>query len=303
MACRLTCTYAGYESESALLEELYRRGLQQPRLGPDLYGGDGLLMFWSHEPVAPWQSPEWIEQMRGQLRPNAFLRMIENRFVTTESSFLDLTWWDECMDPAAHPLITDRNMPVWVGVDASVKRDSTAIVATTWDRALSKVRLVFHRIFQPTRASPLDFEATIENTLAELHGRFRVREVRFDPYQMQSVSQRLLKRGIPMAEFPQTSAHLTDASQNLFELVKGRNLIVYQDADIRRAVRQAVAVETPRGWRIAKEKQAHKIDVVIALGMAALGAIEQGIANAPLIVPRAAIIAGMTRPPRVWGFT
>jgi hypothetical protein len=28
--------------------------------------------------------------------------------------------------------------------------------------------------------------------------------------------------------------------------------------------------ETARGWRIAKDKQAHKIDVVIALAMAAL---------------------------------
>jgi hypothetical protein len=27
----------------------------------------------------------------------------------------------------------------------------------------------------------------------------------------------------------------------------------------------AVAVETPRGWKISKEKQSHKIDVVVAL--------------------------------------
>jgi hypothetical protein len=57
----------------------------------------------------------------------------------------------------------------------------------------------------------------------------------------------------------------TEASQNLFELVKGRNLIVYADADIRLAISRAVAIETSRGWRIAKEKQSHKIDVVIAL--------------------------------------
>ena len=37
----------------------------------------------------------------------------------------------------------------------------------------------------------------------------------------------------------------------------------------------AVAVETPRGWRIAKEKQRHKIDVVVALAMASLAAIKQ----------------------------
>ena len=31
-----------------------------------------------------------------------------------------------------------------------------------------------------------------------------------------------------------------------------------------------------RGWRIAKEKQSHKIDVVVALAQAALGAVKQG---------------------------
>ena len=56
IACRLTTTYAGFEGESTLLEELYKRGLAQPQIGADLHAGDGLLMFWSHVPVAPWQS-------------------------------------------------------------------------------------------------------------------------------------------------------------------------------------------------------------------------------------------------------
>jgi phage terminase large subunit-like protein len=40
------------------------------------------------------------------------------------------------------------------------------------------------------------------------------------------------------------------------------------------AVSRAVSVETQRGWRISKDKQSHKIDVVVALSMAALGAIK-----------------------------
>jgi hypothetical protein len=38
-----------------------------------------MLMFWSHEFVAPWQTDAWREQMRATLRPNAYLRLIENR--------------------------------------------------------------------------------------------------------------------------------------------------------------------------------------------------------------------------------
>jgi len=68
---------------------------------------------------------------------------------------------------------------------------------------------------------------------------------------------------------PQTVSNLTEASQNLFDLIKGRNLVAYPDEQIRLAISRAVAVETSRGWRIGKDKQTHKIDVVVALGMAA----------------------------------
>jgi phage terminase large subunit-like protein len=276
IACRLTTTYAGFEGESELLEGVYKRGLRQPLVGADLHAGDGLLMFWTHEPVAPWQTPAWLTQMRGQLRPNAYLRLIENRFVTSESTFVDPDWLDACTDAGATPIVADQSLSVWLGVDASVKRDSTAIVAVTWDSEAKKVRLVGHRIFQPSAADPIDFEMMVESTIREFASRFNVREVRYDPYQMQASAQRLTRDGVAMVEFPQSVPNLTEASTNLYELVKGRGIVLYPDADIRLAFNRAIAVETTRGWRIAKERAAHKIDVVVALAMAAHGAVHKG---------------------------
>jgi phage terminase large subunit-like protein len=272
IACRLTVTYAGFSGESTVLEALYQRGLQQPLVASDLHAGDGILMFWSHAPIAPWQTEGWLAEMRRSLRPNAYLRMIENRFVTTESIFIDMAWWDACVDPHATPIITDRMLSVWIGVDASVKRDSTAIVAVHWDRKAQKARLVWHRIYQPLPDQPIDLVA-IEDTIRDLHKRYRVRGVLYDPYQMQASAQRLRREGVPIEGFPQSAPNLTEASQNLYELIKGRNLVAYPDAAVRLAVSRAVAVETARGWRIAKDKQSHKIDVVVALGMAALAAV------------------------------
>ena len=274
IACRLTVTYAGFEGESALLEELYRRGLQQRKIAPNLYAGDGVLMFWSHDPVAPWQTDAWLAEMRRSLRPNQFLRMIENRFVTNESSFVELSAWDRCVDPRIGHAVSDRGLSIWVGVDASIKHDSTAIVATTWDQKAQQVRLVTHRVFQPNQDEPLDFEATIERTLLELHKRFLLRKVLFDPWQMQATAQRLTRAGLKIEEFPQSPANLTTASQNLYELIQGQNLLAYPDAGMRLAISRAVATETPRGWRITKHTQSHKIDVVIALAMAAHAAVQ-----------------------------
>jgi phage terminase large subunit-like protein len=273
IACRLTVTYAGFAGESTVLEVLYQRGLQQPLVASDLHAGDGILMFWSHDPIAPWQTEAWRADMRRSLRPNAYLRMIENRFVTTESTFIDMAWWDACVDPHATPIITDRTHSVWIGVDTSVKRDSTAIVAVHWDGKAHKARLVWHRIYQPLPDQPIDFEVAIEDTIRDLRKRYRVRGVLYDPYQMQASAQRLRREGVPIEGFPQSVSNLTEASQNLYELIKGGNLVTYPDAAVRLAVSRAVAVETARGWRIAKDKQSHKIDVVVALAMAALAAV------------------------------
>jgi phage terminase large subunit-like protein len=79
-----------------------------------------------------------------------------------------------------------------------------------------------------------------------------------------------------MVEYPQTVPNLTAASQNLYELIKAQSITVYPDDEIRLAISRAVAVESTRGWRIAKDKQSHKIDIVVALAMAALGAVRKG---------------------------
>jgi hypothetical protein len=62
----------------------------------------------------------------------------------------------------------------------------------------------------------------------------------------------------------------------LYELIKSGNLVAYPDNEIRLAVQRAVALETSRGWKITKEKQSHRIDVVVALAMAALAAVQEG---------------------------
>jgi hypothetical protein len=157
--------------------------------------------------------------------------------------------------------------------DASVKQNSSAVVAATWDKKQKCARLAWHRIFQPSPEDPLDFESTIEAAVLDLRKRYRLRKVLYDPFQMHSTAQRLVKASVKMEEFSQSVPNLTEASQNLYELIKARNLVAYPDAALRLAVSRAVAVDGSRGWKIAKEKQSHKIDVVIALGMAALAAI------------------------------
>jgi Terminase large subunit, endonuclease domain/Terminase large subunit, ATPase domain len=271
---RLTVTYAGFENESELLEGLYKRGLRGEEVAPGLYAQPGLLMAWHHDFISPWQTEDWREQMRKQLRPSAYLRLIENRWVSSESAFVPIEWWDACTDPELRPMLYAPRLPVWAAVDASVSRDHTALMAVCWEGAAQRVRLVMHREWRPTEAEPLDF-AELEQAILEVAQRFAVRAIYYDPYQMQAMAQGLIAARVPMVECAQTAQGLTEISTGLYELFKGRNLRVYPDADLRLAVQRTVAKENPRGWQITKAKASHRIDAVTALAMACWGTVQE----------------------------
>jgi phage terminase large subunit-like protein len=281
ISCRLVTTHAGYSGESSLLEEMYNTGLALPKIAPNLHAGNHRLFFWSHEPLLSIQTASWLEQMRETTRPIQFLRQFENRFVTSESSFIDLAAWDRCVDPQLSAVPADMFLPVYIGVDASTKRDSSAIVAVTFDQKTQKVRLVFHRIFQPSQTEPLDFELSIEATLLDLKRRFQIRRLLYDPFQMQASAQRLIKAGVPnVEEYPQTLDRLTATSQQLYDLITGQAFVAYPSEAIRLAISRTVAIEGTRGWRIGKTTQSHKVDVVIALSLACFAAVRaQGESN------------------------
>ena len=98
----------------------------------------------------------------------------------------------------------------------------------------------------------------------------------FDPFQMAAVSQRLARERLPIEEYPQTLPNLTAVTSNLFDLISARQLVLYPDAGMRLAISRAIITESSRGFKLDKLKQAHHIDVIVALSMACLAAVRDG---------------------------
>jgi hypothetical protein len=90
-------------------------------------------------------------------------------------------------------------------------------------------------------------------------------------------------RGFPMAKLSQTSAHLTQIGSTLYELIRGHQIIFYDDDDIRLAMSHAIAVESGSGWKITKGKSRHKVDVVVAMAMACHACMESQSGPQPFI--------------------
>ncbi len=280
---RICDSYSGYEGESETWHKLVDRGLAGERVSDDwpIFRAGGLLLF--HMAGAEAQArcfrgsaadrETYYTEQREQLREGAFLRLHENARSSGSEQFISLASWDACTDPDHRPLMPGADDRLYVGVDASTKGDSSAVVAVTYDREGGKVQLARHRIWQPSKRDPLDIDSTIGAELRELRAGFDLGAVLVDPYQLHDLSTRLRADGLPMTEYAQSTPNLTSMSQNLFDLIRFGNLLAYPDAQLRRHVSHAVAVESARGWKISKHKTSHKIDAVIALAMACLEAV------------------------------
>jgi hypothetical protein len=290
---RIVDSYAGFTGDSPILEPMWTRALAGERAegGLPIFTNGRLwaLIDQGEEAQArAWRGDDegarsYYAEQKASLRPGTYARLHLNRWQEGEEVFLTSEEWDACTSPdllpLALPTVTPRDGEEWtsstplelsIGVDAATKRDCAAVVAVA--HAGGWVRLVRHRIWTPTKGHPLDLEDTIERYLLSLADHFRIHSVRYDPTQMVRSAATLTKAGVPMVEYPQTTGNLTTSTTDLYDLVRDRRLAVYPDAELRQHVLNAVAVATPRGWRLAKEKSSKKIDGAVALSFACVGA-------------------------------
>ena len=285
---RIVDSYAGFSGDAPVLEPLWARALAGEQHDDELpiftngrlwafvdAGEEAQRRAWLGDPA---EMESYYAEQADSLRPGTYARLHLNLWQSGEEMFVTADEWDACVDHGSAPLLPEqaRGMAVSVGVDAATKGDCAAVVAVGRDPD-GRLRLVRHRIWTPRKGDPLDLEETIEAYLRELQRDYRIVGVRYDPFQMARSATTLARAGIRMVEYPQTSGNLTAAGQNLYELIRGRGIVAYSDDELRRHVLNAVAVETSRGWRLAKEKASKKIDAAVALSFACLDAVERGI--------------------------
>jgi phage terminase large subunit-like protein len=273
---RFITTYSGYVGESVLLEGIYQRGKKGKRLWSLLpvWENGPLFMYWDHKGRMPWQTKEYYEAQRQELRPLQYLRLHENRWVSSENALFDMGKWKLCEHSGHKPPMPDKNIRLFCGVDASVKKDRSAVVSVYYHEG--RLMLGPKRWWQPSKANPMDLEQTLEAYLLELADSYTIQVCLYDPFQFHRSAMTLRQQGIHMVEFPQSVPNLTLMGSTLYDLVEYRNLTLYKCKELRAEAAVSIAKEKDRGLQISKEKSGDKIDQVVALAMAALEATRYG---------------------------
>ncbi|MBA7567939.1 hypothetical protein ES708_09658 [subsurface metagenome] len=179
--------------------------------------------------------------------------------------------WDACIDNNLRPILPGFKGQLSIGVDIGYAHDSSSVVGVY--REGGRVVLGLHKCWVPTKTHKIDIEETVEAYLKESHKIYNVVSFNYDPYQFHRSGVSLAKLGLKMVEFPQTSDRLIEAGENLYSLIKGRNLVAYRDREVRDHILKSIAKESARGFRLIKSKQSDRIDLAVSLAMACIKAV------------------------------
>lgn len=281
-------TYAGFVDESVRLWNLYTmifRDETERELQPDIvklwddlpvyvYEPAHMLLYWSHEHRMPWQTLDYYDTQRAELRPNAYRRLHLNEWVRNEDEFITTTMWRSAVNLPGEPSRDQARGSVFA-LDGAKNGDCYALVGTRTRNG--RVQLTHNRIWELNGIELQQSE--VEGEVKRLHKEGVLRILYYDPYQLVGMAQRLREIGIPCEEFGQMGDR-TKADTFLYRLFNEGGIDVWDDPLLNQHITAARAKELDgQRVRIVKPKEGdpdrRKVDGAVALSMSAYKAFTQ----------------------------
>lgn len=291
-------TYVGFEDESELLLKLFKRiftdtsetDIQQdvepvPGLEHITTDGrpacwhiksEGLFYYHNHTPRMPWnigtKGEVYRAGQKADLRHTQYVRLHENRWQSSEGSFIDPEWYPETVI-YRNPDISE---PFFLAGDASQRHDSVALVGVKKVTTLifgepqERFKVCYIKVWDP-KGKDIDLDETIA---AEVQRLFELDLMKgyfsYDSYQMHQVAVNMRKKGIPCVEFSQQTDR-TKADTFLWKQFSQGRIGTFPNDVLQTHVLASKARELENEQiRIVKGKgnRSARIDACVALSMA-----------------------------------
>lgn len=214
------------------------------------------------------------DQFRRKPR-GVFCRYFLGIWTGVEETWLKPGEWEACEVPS---IVFDPERPLFLGIDASTHKDSTAVVAAQWlDAPLADTLATKAHIWavplNPQTGKPVENWripiGEVEATIREYHTNYNLVAAAFDPAFITWTAATLEAEGIPMIAMPQTHTRMVGPTQALYELIVDQRLIHEPDPVFARHIRHARARQVGNGgWRLVKTPDRKQNDGAIGLVMA-----------------------------------
>lgn len=188
-----------------------------------------------------------------------------NQWVSSQVSWLPNGAWDKCV---AEVDLTDKE--VMVGFDGSFSGDTTVLVGCTIPVDDEKPHVFLIKAWEKPLDEGQDWRVPIQDVEQEIMSfcaSHQVREVACDPYRWQRSMEVLADAGIPIVEYPSTSARrMVTSCAKFFDYVTDERLTHDGNPLLARHLANAVTKSDNLGVRIVKENRnsSRRIDAAVA---------------------------------------
>jgi phage terminase large subunit-like protein len=186
-----------------------------------------------------------------------------NAWVSSQQAWLPSGYWEKL---EAHKEI-DPETEIILGFDGSFSGDASVIVGVTIEEK-PHVFLVKAWEKQPTDSEDWRVDSLeVENVIIEFCKNNKVKEIACDPFRWQRTMSVLDDLGLPIVEWPSTSAtRMVPACAKFYDAVVSENLTHDGDGLITRHISNSVIKTDRLGPRIVKEHRGslRKIDGAVA---------------------------------------
>jgi phage terminase large subunit-like protein len=200
---------------------------------------------------------------------NEFRTKRLNQFTSAQTAWLPAGSWDELEAPRE----IDPDTEIILGFDGSFSGDCTVLVAATIPKTEEeKPYLWLVKAWEKDLTIHDDLWRVdiqeVEQTIRDFVQKYpRTREVACDPFRWQRSMEVLQDQGVPIVEFPSTSARrMVQACAKFYDSVTGKTLEHDGDPTLARHLDNAVTKIDNLGIRIVKENRhsPRKIDAAVA---------------------------------------
>ena len=226
-------------------------------------------------PCASWISRDLLQEQALLLPSIAYRRLWENQWGEGGGDALA----SSVIDAAFFPNLLPQSQPIsgyeYVGgLDLGVSRDCSALCILGVKRSYQGhgfIRLASTKVWRPTKGQKVDL-AEVERTIAELHARFNLQVLNYDPWEARFMASRLQSGGlsvfakdlgklhatskVPMTEVVSTASNLQRLATSLLEAFNDKRVQLYEDADLRRDLSRLRIEERHYGFRLTAPRDA-----------------------------------------------
>jgi phage terminase large subunit-like protein len=186
-----------------------------------------------------------------------------NAWVSSQQAWLPNGAWEKLESDR----LVDSKTPVILGFDGSFSGDASVVIGVTMEEK-PHIFLIQAWEKQPTDAEDWRVDSLeVENAIIQACGKYDVREIACDPFRWQRSMQVLQDAGLPIVEWPSTSAaRMVPACAKFYDAVTSGKLSHDGNPLLTRHISNAVIKTDRLGPRIVKEHRSspRKIDAAVA---------------------------------------